>query len=466
MSVAAAHVVSRSPYDPADEVASFRPGGGIDVDGAVRAARAAAPGWARRPAAERGDALRRAADEVERASGELAGLVCREVGKPIAEARAEVVRTAAILRYHAASALDAEGESLPPADESSLLLTRRVPRGVAGVITPWNFPLAIPAWKLAPALVWGNACVWKPSELAPGCAQRLADLLAGHLPDGVLRLVHGFGEAGAALAAHAGVDVVSFTGSEAAGRAVAAAAAGRGAAVGCEMGGQNASVVLADADVEAAARTIARAAMAYAGQKCTATSRIVCEASAYEPFREALREEVCALVVEGPTDDRCDVGPLITEEAVDAAMAAIDRALGAGGRLLTGGVACSCDGHYLGPTVVELDDAGAELAQEEVFAPVCALLRAPDADAAVEIVNGVRHGLVSALFTRDLERALVLTRRLETGLVRVNAPTTGVDLHAPFGGDGASGIGPREQGRAGRELYTATRTVLLSPPRG
>jgi aldehyde dehydrogenase (NAD+) len=232
------------------------------------------------------------------------------------------------------------------------------------------------------------------------------------------------------------------------------------------MGGQNASVVLADADVAAAARTIARAAMGYAGQKCTATSRIVCEAGVYEPFREALREEVCALVVEGPTDERCVVGPLITEEAVDAAMAAIDRALGAGGRLLTGGVACSCDGHYLGPTVVELDDAGAELAQEEVFAPVCALLRAPDADAAVEIANGVRHGLVSALFTRDLERALLLTRRLETGLVRVNAPTTGVDLHAPFGGDGASGIGPREQGRAGRELYTATRTLLLSPRAG
>jgi alpha-ketoglutaric semialdehyde dehydrogenase len=465
VSVAAIEIVSRSPHDPDDVVGRFRPGGGIEVDRAASAAAGAAPAWGELPAAERADALRRAADDLESAAGELGELVCREVGKPIREARGEVVRTAAILRYHAGTALDPEGESLPPADGRSLLLTRRVPRGVVGLVTPWNFPLAIPAWKLAPALVNGNACVWKPSEHSPACAERLAEILAPHLPKGVLHVVHGFGDTGSALVRNARVAAVSFTGSERTGLEVAATVAGRGAAVQCEMGGQNASIVLADADLPAAARTIAAAAMGFAGQKCTATSRVVCERSVLDELRELLVREVCALGVEDPSDESCVVGPLISADACTRAMAAVDRALEAGGRLLTGGVGCSCDGHYLGPTLVELDDPSAELAQEEVFAPVCALLAADDADQAVSIANGVRHGLATSLFTTDLDAALLLTRRIASGLVRVNQPTSGVDFHAPFGGEGASGIGPREQGRAARELYTSVRTLLVSPAR-
>jgi aldehyde dehydrogenase (NAD+) len=229
------------------------------------------------------------------------------------------------------------------------------------------------------------------------------------------------------------------------------------------MGGQNASIVLADAEPEPAAAVIAGAAMGYAGQKCTATSRVICEPAALGPMREALAAAVGALQVEAPADDACKVGPLITEAARDSAAAAVARGTGCGARVLTGGSARPGPGHYLQPTVVEVADPGAELAQEEVFAPVCALLEAADADAAAEMANGVRYGLVTSVFTRDLDRALALAARLDTGLVRVNQPTSGVDLHAPFGGEKASGLGPREQGKAARDFYTSLRTVLVSP---
>ena len=463
MAAVTAEIVSTNPARPDDVVGRVRPSGGIDLDHAVRRAADAAPGWAQATAAARGEALRWAADRLEVEAGELASLICREVGKPIAEARGEVARSAAILRFHAAAALDPEGASFPPADGRSLLFTRQVPRGIVGLITPWNFPLAIPLWKLAPALAYGNVCLMKPSEHSPVCADRIAGLFDGLLPEGVLQVLHGDGELGSALVGNELVRALSFTGSERTGRAVAERLAGRGAAAQCEMGGQNASIVLADADPSAAAAIIAGAAMGYAGQKCTATSRVICEDAAYPALREALEAAVGRMVVEDPEDEACQVGPLITDAARDRALAAIGRAVDGGGRLVVGGEAEGEHGWYMQPTLVELDDPGAELAQEEVFGPVCALLRAADADEAVRIANGVRFGLSTAIFTRDLDRTLDLTRRLDTGLVRVNQPTAGVDFHTPFGGEKASGYGPREQGRAAREFYTQTRTVLVSP---
>src|SRR6185312_6940210 len=237
-------------------------------------------GYARTPAAARGAGLAAVADALEARSQELTALVVREVGKPITEARGELARAVAILRFYAQVALDPDGESFPPADGRSLLLTRREPRGVVGLITPWNFPLAIPLWKLAPALAYGNVCVMKPSEHAPVCAHRIAGLFDGLLPDGVLQVLHGDGELGSALVGNELVRALSFTGSERTGRTVAERLAGRGAAAQCEMGGQNASIVLADADPTAAAAIIAGAAMGYAGQKCTATSRVICEEAA------------------------------------------------------------------------------------------------------------------------------------------------------------------------------------------
>jgi len=463
VSAGAAEIVSRNPARPDDVVMTVAPAGGIDVDRAVARAVDAARGHAALPAAARGEALRRAADALETKAAELTALVVREVGKPVTEARGELARAVAILRFYAQVVLDPDGESFPPSDGRSLLLTRRVPRGVAGLITPWNFPVAIPVWKLAPALAYGNACVWKPSEHAPACASAVHALLAAELPDGVLELVQGAGETGAALVAHAGVDAVSFTGSERVGRGVAVALAERGAPAQCEMGGQNAAIVLADADVEAAAAMIATAAMGYAGQKCTATSRVVCESPVLDPMRDALVAAVERLVVEDPEQPECQVGPLIAPAAVDRAEAAIGRARDNGGRVLTGGGALDEGRSYLRPTLIEATDPSSEIAQEEVFAPVCAVLAAADAGAATEIARGVRYGLSTSVHTRDLDRALALVRELDTGLVRINQPTAGVDFHVPFGGEKDSGAGPREQGRAAREFYTSTRTVLISP---
>jgi acyl-CoA reductase-like NAD-dependent aldehyde dehydrogenase len=463
MAVSAVQISSTNPADPADVIGTFAPGGGIDVDRAVTAAAAAAPGWAGAVGQTRADALSRVAGRVEARADELAGLICREVGKPIVEARGEVTRTAAILRYHAQAALDPDGETYPPGDGRSLLMTRRRPRGVVGLITPWNFPLAIPAWKLAPALAYGNACVWKASPLSPACAEALMGCLEPELPADVVRLVQGGADAGVALAGHAGLGAVSFTGSAAAGAAVARQTADRGVAAQCEMGGQNASIVLADADVGLAAAIIARAAMGYAGQKCTATSRVVAERAVADEVRDALVAEVEGLVVREPSDPGCEVGPLITGDARAAAVAAVERGVAAGARLLTGGTALSGGGHYLAPALLDVADPASELAQEEVFAPVAAVLEARDAAHAVEVTNGVRYGLSTSIFTRDLDRVIHLAGRIDTGLVRVNQPTSGVDLHAPFGGEKASGLGPREQGKAARDFYTSLRTILVSP---
>jgi alpha-ketoglutaric semialdehyde dehydrogenase len=458
-----AEIISSNPARADDVVGRFAPAGGIDVDRAVRRADDASAGFRRLPATARGEALRVAADVLADGSPAFADLICREVGKPIVESTGEVARAVAILRFYAQVCLDPEGESYPSADARSLLVTRRAARGVVGLITPWNFPVAIPVWKLAPALAYGNACVWKPSQLAPACAQQLYELLAGALPEGVLQLVQGHGETGAALVAHPRIAAVSFTGSERVGHTVAMQLVERGAAAQCEMGGQNAAIVLADADIEAATAMIASAAMGYAGQKCTATSRVICELPAYEALRESLASAVRGLVVEHPSQPACQVGPLISSAARDAALAAVSRAIADGGRVITGGAALDAPGNYLQPTLIEVDDAGVEIAQTEVFAPVCALLRADTADHAVALANGVRYGLSTAVYTRDLDRVLALTRDLDTGLVRINQPTSGVDLHVPFGGEKASGYGPREQGRAAREFYTTTRTVLISP---
>ncbi|MGH3074065.1 MAG: aldehyde dehydrogenase family protein, partial [Gaiellales bacterium] len=388
MAASAVQISSTNPADPADVIGVFAPSGGIDVDRAVTAAATVAPAWAGAPGQARADALSRVAARIDDRADELAGLVCREVGKPIVEARGEVGRTAAILRYHAQAALDPDGETYPPGDGRSLLMSRRRPRGVVGLITPWNFPLAIPAWKLAPALAYGNACVWKASPLAPASAEALMACLEPELPSGLVQLVQGGVDAGVALAGHAGLGAISFTGSAAAGASVARQAADRGLPAQCEMGGQNASIVLADADLGRAAAIIARASMGYAGQKCTATSRVIAERGVAADLRDALVAEVEALVVEDPADAACEVGPLITGEARSAAVAAVERAVASGGRLLAGGAAIEGAGHYLAPALVEVSDPGAELAQEEVFAPVAAVLEARDAAHAVELTTG------------------------------------------------------------------------------
>jgi alpha-ketoglutaric semialdehyde dehydrogenase len=454
---------SRSPQRPDDLVVEFEETGEEAVGRAVERARAAGGRWAAAPALERAAALEAAADALAGAAEEVTGLMVREVGKPVGEAGAEVARGVGILRYYAQQALDPDGETYPGPSQGALLLARRRPRGVAGLITPWNFPVAIPLWKAAPALAFGNAVVLKPSPDATGVAMRLAELLAPALPEDLFQVVAGGAGTGQAMLER--VDCVSFTGSVAVGHQVAVAATGRGIPAQAEMGGLNASIVLPDADPERAAGVVAGAAMGYAGQKCTATSRAIVVGDP-GPFTEALVAAVKALAVGDPAQEGTVVGPVITERAMRRVTEAAEEAAAAGGRLLTGGKGTGADGWFVAPTLLDGLGPDARLAQEEVFGPIAVVLAVADAEEAVAVANGVRYGLVGSVFTRDLDRALQLAARLDTGMIRVNAPTSGVDYLAPFGGEKDSSYGPREQGKAARDFYTSTRTVTILPAEG
>jgi len=453
-------ITSVNPHDPADVIGEWPTADEAGVAAVVGRATAAAREWAGVAAPARAAALGNAAGALADRAGEMTELVIREVGKPRSEAAGEVARGIAILRYYAQLALLPDGQTIPAATPGALLLSRHRPVGVAALITPWNFPVAIPLWKAAPSLAFGNATTLKPAGVATGTALLLHQIVAPHLPADVFQVVLGDAGPGRALAEHPDVAAVSFTGSVPVGRDVVARVAARGGRVQAEMGGQNASIVLADADLGRAAAAVAYAAMGYAGQKCTATSRIIVVDAAYEQFRAALADAIGALGVVGPAEDKTLVGPVISERARASALAAIE---GSGGQVVTGGTAVDAPGYYLAPTVVELGSPSGPLATEEVFAPVAALLRAPTPEAAVEIANGVRYGLVASVFTRDLGRALTLTERLDAGMVRVNAPTSGVDFQAPFGGAKQSSYGPREQGLAARDFYTETRTITIVP---
>jgi aldehyde dehydrogenase (NAD+) len=368
----------------------------------------------------------------------------------------------AILRYYAQQVLDPDGETYPAAG-TTLLMARRRPRGLAGLITPWNFPFAIPLWKAAPALAFGNAVLLKPAPEATACALRLAELLHQSLPADLFAVLPGGGETGQAVVEEA--DAVSFTGSVAAGAAVRQAAARRGVPAQCEMGGQNPSIVLPDADVAATASVLAGAAMGYAGQKCTATSRVVVVDDGHgfaSRFTEALVGAVEAVSVGDPQEQGVAAGPVITEAARTAVVSASREAEQAGGRVLTGGSPLERDGWFVAPTLVDGLEPGARAAQEEVFGPFAAVLTVPDVDRAVAVANGVRYGLAAAVFTGDLAASLRVADRLDAGLVRVNAATSGVDFYAPFGGQKESSYGPREQGKAARDFYTTVRTVTVS----
>lgn len=450
-------ISSRNPLDPSDVLAELPADTADDVARKAASARSAQHEWARNPM-QRSTALSRAAAAVEAAAAELADLVVREVGKPVVEAEGEVARTVAVLRYHAQAALASAGSILPPADGQGLLMTRRSPRGLVGLITPFNFPLAIPAWKAAPALALGNAVLLKPSPLALASAARFVELLEAHLPDGLLALCPGGADTGQALLST--VDALSFTGSTAAGRSVAVAASQAHLPVQTENGGHNSVIVLPDAEVSAVARVVARDVLGYAGQKCTSTRRVlVCGQS--KGFTEALLEELGKLPIGAPSRRDVVAGPVITDAAAASLEAAVESCRGPGVTVLRGAVP---EGPaYVAATVVQDDEGCSLAAREELFGPVVVVQAVPDEDRAVALANAGSARLVAAVHTRDLDRALAVADQLRAGMVRVNAPTTGVDLHAPFGGEGDSGYGPREQGRAADALFTVERTITVRP---
>ncbi|MFT3915873.1 MAG: aldehyde dehydrogenase family protein [Anaeromyxobacteraceae bacterium] len=463
-SASSALLEARNPSDTSDLVAQVPAGSPADVVAAAEAAAQAWPAWRDLPGPGRADALQRWANVLDARREELAKAMVREVGKPLLEARGEAARAVAILRYYAGEAVRNAGDVIPSQLDGTLQFTLREPLGVVGLVTPWNFPVAIPLWKAAPALAFGNAVVWKPSELSSECARLLCESAAEALPPGVLNMVPGGAAAGEALLAHPLVRAVSFTGSAKVGARVADVCSRRNVRYQAEMGGKNPAIVLADADLGRAAALVAGGAMRFAGQKCTATSRVLVDRKVEEPFLAALVKAVAALPLLPPADAACAVGPLVQRPKVDRVRALVEAERP---RVLAGGDAPAGEafgrGHYLTPTVVcDLSPTSAFLG-EELFAPALAVVPVDGVDEAIAAANAVPYGLSAALFTRDLAAALRYVRRVEAGMVRVNGDTTGVDPHAPFGGVKGSSAGGREQGPAAREFYTELRTVQVTP---
>jgi alpha-ketoglutaric semialdehyde dehydrogenase len=450
----------REPAAPERVVGRFTTLDSEEIRALVARSAAAQRGWAG-DAAARSRALGGWAAAVEADAASLAELLAREVGKPIAEARGEVARGVAILRYYAQAAFDPEASIYPAPGGDGQLIVERHPIGVVAAVCPWNFPVAIPLWKSAPALAMGNSVIVKPASAALCTALRLIELAAAHLPEGVLSMAPLSGSSVGELLAALGVQAVSFTGSVATGRGIVERAARRGIPVQAEMGGQNPAIVLADADLDSAAATIAGAAMSYAGQKCTATSRVIVERSVATRFQDLLVGRIEALHVGDPLADDTVVGPLISSPArqnvVDAVLGATSR----GARLLAGGHSIAGSGWFHEPTLLEVGDPHDPVAQEETFGPIAVFMVADTADQACRIADDTPYGLVAAIYSRDVDRARRLAAGLAVGMVRINAPTTGVDYHVPFGGEKASSYGPREQGRAALSFYSRTRTVFV-----
>ncbi|MDX1872032.1 aldehyde dehydrogenase family protein [Mycolicibacterium sp. 120266] len=459
-------MASINPSQPAIVVAEGDCATADDVDTAVAAADRAGTGWAATPMHQRGAVLLAAAAILERNADDWGRDLSREEGKTKAEGIGEVRRAAQILRYYGNEGDRRTGDiySSPRAGEQ-ILVTRK-PVGVVAVITPFNFPIAIPAWKIAPALVYGNTVVWKPASTVPLLALRLAEALtSAGLPPGALNLLIGGTDIGDTMVNHPGVDAISFTGSTAVGRRIASVAAARGVPVQAEMGGKNAAVVLDDADIELAVEQVALGAFRSSGQKCTATSRLIVTDGIADRFLTMLAENVHALRTGDPTDDATQLGPVVSASARRAITAGIDAAAAQGATTLARGRVPVdgplTDGYFIAPTVLELDGQPADVWTEELFGPVLAVRRAADPAAAFALANDSEFGLSAAVFTQDVTRALEAVEHIDVGVLHINSESAGADPHVPFGGAKKSGLGPKEQGRAAREFFTHTTTVYL-----
>jgi acyl-CoA reductase-like NAD-dependent aldehyde dehydrogenase len=453
-----------NPSNTDDVIGEFASGTAADVAAAVAAAKAAFPAWSRATPQERYDILKKASDEVLARKDELGRILSREEGKILAEGVAEAARAGQILAFFAGECLRLAGETVPSVRPGVGVEMTREPIGVVALITPWNFPIAIPAWKIAPALAYGNCVVIKPAELVPHSTWALVDILhrAG-LPKGVLNLVMGKGSVvGQAMLEHPDVAALSFTGSVATGRRLAAAcvAATPMKKFQLEMGGKNPLVILDDADVEVATSCAANGAFFSTGQRCTASSRLIVTDKIHNRFVDALTKKIKALVVDDALKSGSQIGPVVDQAQFEQDERYLKIGRDEGAKLHWGGERLNRDtpGFYLQPALFTEVSNSMRIAREEIFGPVAAVIRVKDYDEALAVANDTEFGLSAGICTTSLKHATHFKRNSEAGMVMVNLPTAGVDYHVPFGGRKASSYGPREQGAYAREFYTTVKT--------
>ncbi|XOQ14566.1 MAG: Aldehyde dehydrogenase [Shouchella clausii] len=455
---------SINPGNLNDTVGTYQDSTEADVEQAVQAAREAAKPWRKLSGAERGAFLYKTADIMEERLDDIAETAAREMGKTLAETKGETLRGIAILRYYAGEGLRKNGDVIPASDANALMYTTRVPLGVVAVITPWNFPIAIPLWKTAPAIIYGNTVVLKPaSETAVTCAKVVACFKAAGLPPSVLNFITGSGaKVGQSLVEHHGVNAITFTGSNTTGKEIGQTAFARGAKYQLEMGGKNPVIVAADADIEQAVDATLSGAFKSTGQKCTATSRAFVDRAVYSTFKKLLLEKTKEIVVGDSLDAKTWIGPLASQNQLANCLAYIDKGLREKSMLLTGGRAFDQEkGSFIEPTIFECRDHHSSIAQEEIFGPVLALFEVDGIEEALRLANDVPYGLSASIFTKDIANMLAFIEDMDAGLIRVNAESAGVELQAPFGGMKQSSSHSREQGEAAKEFFTATKTVFV-----
>jgi aldehyde dehydrogenase (NAD+) len=435
------------------------------VQTAVRTAAEAWPKWRNTPAPSRGRVLLEAARLMDQHREELARLISIEEGKAVKDSRAEVQRSINIIEFMAGEGRRFGGYTSASESATKFAFTTRQPLGVVACITPWNFPLAIPAWKVAPALIAGNAVVLKPASATPASAVRLAELFqeAG-LPDGILNVLAARGgPAGDALLDAEEVRAVSLTGSTSTGRHVAARCAARGVPAQAELGGKNAAIVLADADLDLATAGIVDGAFGSTGQRCTATSRTIVVESIADKLLDKLVSRTRELTIGPGVDEKTDVGPAVTAEQRETVLRYLDIGREEGAQAVyTAALGELPQGHWLAPTVFDRVRPSMRVAREEIFGPVLSVIRVPDAEAAFEAANAVEFGLAASVYTRDVRAIFQFVDRVDVGIAHVNQPTLGGEVHLPFGGVKASGIGPHEQGRDAIDFFTKVKTVYIN----
>ena len=453
---------NRNPANPEDLIGLYARGSAADVDQAVEAARAAQPGWAAASPQLRADVLRRAGDLLLAKVDDMGRLLAREEGKTLAEAKGEALRAAQLFHFYAGEALRNPGEKLASLRDRVEAEVSREPLGVVGLVTPWNFPIAIPAWKAAPALAAGNAVILKPADQTPGCAHLLAQILAeAGCPAGVFNLVMGRGsEIGSALVTHPGVVAVSFTGSERVGRGIAVDCARGMKKVQLEMGGKNPMIVTAQADLDLAVAACLNGAFFSTGQRCTASSRLIVEAKVHDAFVDRMVTAMAALRIGDPLKPDTQIGPVVSEAQLAGNLEYVRIAAEEGCEVL-GGQRLDMPGTFQNPALFLGARNSMRVAQEEIFGPCAAVIAVADFEEAVAVANDTQFGLSSGICTGSLREATEFRRRSKAGMVMVNLPTAGVDYHVPFGGRGASSLGGREQGRMAMDFYTSVKTAYI-----